>query len=115
MNILEQTTPTSLEVSFIETLIFYTCLDSYSEAIDSNGYVFQKTKDGTKFIHDVVEILWKIASQDDCFNQRLSRYEDLLKRSKNVDNKALTILRDRQVNNFRTVKPPHRGGDNYPS
>lgn len=115
MNTRERISPTSLEVSFIETLIFYTCLDSYNEAIDHKGYVYQKTKEGSQFIKNVTEILWKIASQDEDFDERVAEYEDMLKRCQNADNKPLTIMRDRQVNNFRTVKPPHRGGENYPS
>lgn len=115
INIVSRVTPTELETAFIETLIFYTCLDSYSEAYDRNGYLFQKTKEGAKFIHDVAEILWKIAEQDEHFEKRVNEYEQLLKQVKHNSNEALTILTVNRVNNFRTVNRHATGGDNYKS
>lgn len=109
----EQFSPTSLEVSFIETLIFYTCLDSFNESIDSKGYLYQKTKEGSKFIHDVCDVLWKIADSDEHFEQRVNEYEHLLKQANPNKNEPLTILRFQRVNNFRTVNRTAQGGETH--
>lgn len=115
INTLEQTTPTSLEVAFIETLIFYTCLDSFNEAIDSQGNIFQKTKEGSKFIHDLSDVLWTIADRDEYFEQRVDEYADLLKRANSSKNESLTVLLNQRVNNFRTVNRHAVGGDKHKS
>lgn len=110
INTVEQFSPTSLEVAFIETLIFYTCLDSYDEATDSNGFLYQKTREGTKAIHDFTALLWKIADKDPYFEQRVDEYADLLKRATKGKNEALTVFNTKQVNNFRTVNRNAVGG-----
>ena len=115
INTVEQLSPTSLEVAFIETLIFYTCLDSYDEATDTNGYVYQKTRDGTKAIHDFTALLWKIADKDPCFEQRVDEYADLLKKATEGKNEALTVFNTKQVNNFRTVNRHSERGDKHKS
>lgn len=115
MNTVEKITPTSLEISFIETLIFYTCLDAYNEAIDSKGNIFQKTREGSAFIRDVAEILWKIADSDPSFDERVAEYEDLLKRANNKQNEPLTIMLNNRVDNFRTVNHSRRGGESLKS
>lgn len=115
INTVEQFSPTSLEIAFIETLIFYTCLDSFNEAIDSNGNIFQKTREGTAFIRDLTEILWKIADKDEYFEQRVDEYADLLKRANSSKNEPLTILLNKRVDNFRTVNRNAVGGDRHKS
>lgn len=115
INTVEQFSPTSLEVAFIETLIFYTCLDSFNEAIDSNGNIFQKTREGTAFIRDLTEVLWKIADKDEYFEQRVDEYADLLKRANSSRNEPLTILLNKRVDNFRTVNRNAVGGDKHKS
>lgn len=111
INTTEQVSPTSLEIAFIETLIFYTCLDSFNEAIDSNGYVFQKTKDGAKHIHDITSTLWQIADSDECFEQRVIEYEHILKSANPKKNEPLTMLRFQGVNNFKFVNQTRKGGE----
>ena len=115
INTVEQFTPTSLEIAFIETLIFYTCLDSFNEAIDSRGNIFQKTKEGSKFIHDLNNVLWTIADRDEYFDQRVDEYADLLKRANSSQNEPLTVLLNQRVNNFRTVNRHATGGDKHQS
>ena len=115
MNTVEKITPTSLEISFIETLIFYTCLDAYDEAIDSKGNIFQKTREGSAFIKNVAEVLWKIADNDPAFEERISEYEDLLKQANSLENEPLTIMLNRRVDNFRTVNHTRKGGDTLKS
>lgn len=115
INFVNRITPTDLEVSFIETLIFYTCLDSYGEVTDSEGFLYQKTRDGAKFIHDVVALLWKIADKDEDFMKRVEEYEHLLKQATKGKNEALTVFHDRRVNNFRTVNQQAKGGDAHKS
>jgi hypothetical protein len=115
INTVEQFSPTSLEIAFIETLIFYTCLDSFNEAIDSRGNIFQKTKEGSKFIHDLSDVLWTIADRDEYFEQRVDEYADLLKRANSSQNEALTVLLNQRVNNFRTVNRNAVGGDKHKS
>lgn len=115
MNTVEKITPTSLEIAFIESLIFYTCLDSYNEAIDSKGNIFQKTREGSAFIRDVAEILWKIADSDPAFDERVAEYEDLLKKANNKQNEPLTIMLNNRVDNFRTVNHSRRGGESLKS
>ena len=115
INTLEQISLTSLETSFIETLIFYTCLDSYGEVTDSDGFLYQKTREGAKFIHDVVSLLWQIADKDADFDKRVDEYEQLLKQANHGKNEALTVFSDRRVNNFRTVNRHAKGGDKHTS
>lgn len=112
-NIIDIISPTPLEVSFIETLIFYVCLDSYGEVTDSNGYTYQKTRQGAKAISDIVQVLWDIASKDEIFDKRVDEYADLLKKAVNPENKPLTVFNERRVNNFRNVNQQRKGAEKH--